>query len=89
MCSSGAYVPPDAAYDNDNFTKRVIPYPFAKADVMYKKRVWQVIDLEQKFNPAILLPTARNSKQKESHQSDQDGARARAHHRLQPRGKPR
>ena len=54
---SGAYVPPDAAYDNDNFTKRVIPYPHLReADVMYKKRVWQVIDLEQKFNQPFYYP---------------------------------
>lgn len=54
---TGAYVPPDAAYDNDNFTKRVIPYPHLReADVMYKKRVWQVIDLEQKFNQPFYYP---------------------------------
>ena len=54
---SGAYVPPDAAYDNDNFTKRVIPYPHLReADVMYKKRVWQVIDMHQKFNQPFYYP---------------------------------
>lgn len=53
----GAYVPPDAAYNNDNFTKRVIPYPHLReADVMYKKRVWQVIDCEQKFNQPFYYP---------------------------------
>ena len=39
------------------FTKRVIPYPHLReADVMYKKRVWQVIDLEQKFNQPFYYP---------------------------------
>lgn len=53
----GAYTPPDEAYKNDNFKKRVIPYPHLReADVMYKKRVWQVIDLKQKFNQPFYYP---------------------------------
>ena len=53
----GAYTPPDEAYRNDNFKKRVIPYPHLReADVMYKKRVWQVIDLKQKFNQPFYHP---------------------------------
>ena len=54
---TGSYVPPDAAYENDNYFKRVIPYPHLReADVMYKKRVWQDIDLEQKFNQPFYYP---------------------------------
>lgn len=54
---NNAYVPNDAAYSNDNFSKRVIPYPHLReADVMYKKRVWRVLDLEQKFNHPFYHP---------------------------------
>ena len=47
----GAYVP------ETNLTKRVIPYPHLReADVMYKRRVWQEIDLRQKFNHPFYFP---------------------------------
>lgn len=47
----------DGAYHSDNFMKRVIPYPHLReADVMYKKRVWQIIDLNQKFNQPFYYP---------------------------------
>lgn len=47
----GAYVP------ETNRTKRVIPYPHLReADVMYKRRVWQEIDLRQKFNHPFYFP---------------------------------
>ena len=39
----------DGAYVKEhNLTKRVIPYPHLReADVMWAKRVWQVIDLRE------------------------------------------
>ena len=47
----GAYVP------ETNLTKRVIPYPYIReADVMYKRRIWQEIDLRQKFNHPFYFP---------------------------------
>ena len=48
----GAYVP------ETNWLKRVIPYPdIREADVFYKKRIWQEIDLNQKFNHPYYFPT--------------------------------
>ena len=47
----------DGAYYRDDYLKRVIPYPHLReADVMYKKRVWQIIDLTQKFNHPFYYP---------------------------------
>jgi gliding motility associated protien GldN len=51
----GAYVP------ETNWLKRVIPYPdIREADVFYKKRIWQEIDLNQKFNHPYYFPTTPN-----------------------------
>lgn len=49
----------DGAYVKEtNLTKRVIPYPHLReADVMYKRRIWQEIDLRQKFNHPYYFPT--------------------------------
>ena len=48
----------DGAYIKEtNITKRVIPYPdLREADVMYKRRIWQEIDLRQKFNHPFYFP---------------------------------
>ena len=48
----------DGAYIKEtNLAKRVIPYPdLREADVMYKRRVWQEIDLRQKFNHPFYFP---------------------------------
>ena len=48
----------DGAYVKEtNLTKRVIPYPYLReADVMYKRRIWQEIDLRQKFNHPFYFP---------------------------------
>lgn len=48
----------DGAYVKEtNLTKRVIPYPHLReADVMYKRRIWQEIDLRQKFNHPFYFP---------------------------------
>ncbi len=48
----GAYVP------EHNPTRRVVPYPYLRqADVMWKKRIWQRIDLKQKMNYSLYYPT--------------------------------
>ncbi len=48
----GAYVP------EHNPTRRVVPYPYLRqADVMWKKRIWQRIDLRQKMNFSLYYPT--------------------------------
>ena len=48
----------DGAYVKEtNLTKRVIPYPHLReADVMYKRRIWQEIDMRQKFNHPFYFP---------------------------------
>ena len=48
----------DGAYIKEtNLAKRVIPYPdLREADVMYKRRIWQEIDLRQKFNHPFYFP---------------------------------
>ncbi len=48
----------DGAYVKEtNLTKRVVPYPHLReADVMYKRRIWQEIDLRQKFNHPFYFP---------------------------------
>jgi len=46
----GAYVP------EHNPTRRVVPYPYLRqADVMWKKRIWQRVDLKQKNELFIVL----------------------------------
>jgi len=48
----GAYVP------EHNPTRRVIPYPHLRqADVMWKRRIWERIDLKQKMNFSLYYPT--------------------------------
>lgn len=48
----------DGAYVREhNPTRKVIPYPnLREADVMWARRVWQVIDLRQKMNQPLYLP---------------------------------
>jgi gliding motility associated protien GldN len=49
----------DGAYVREhNPTRKVIAYPYLReADVMWAKRVWQVIDLKQKINHPLYFPT--------------------------------
>ena len=49
----------DGAYVKEhNFTKAVISYPHLReADVLWAKRVWQVIDLREKMNHPFYYPT--------------------------------
>ena len=48
----------DGAYQPaENHSRSYLPYPHLReADVMYKKRVWQEIDLNQKFNQPFYWP---------------------------------
>ncbi|MCC6599250.1 MAG: gliding motility protein GldN [Crocinitomicaceae bacterium] len=48
----GAYVP------EHNPTRRVVPYPHLRqADVMWRKRIWEIVDLRQKMNHTMYFPT--------------------------------
>ena len=48
----------DGAYVREhNPTRKVIGYPYLReADVMWAKRVWQIIDLRQKINQTLYFP---------------------------------
>ncbi len=48
----------DGAYVKEhNATKRVIPYPHLReADVMWARRIWQIIDLREKMNHPLYYP---------------------------------
>ncbi|MFN9394006.1 MAG: gliding motility protein GldN [Flavobacteriales bacterium] len=47
----GAYVP------EHNATRRVVPYPsLRQADVLWRKRVWEMIDVRQKINHSLYFP---------------------------------
>ena len=48
----------DGAYVREhNPTRKVIGYPYLReADVMWAKRIWQVIDLRQKINQTMYFP---------------------------------
>jgi gliding motility associated protien GldN len=47
----GAYVP------EHNPTRRMVPYPHLRqADVMWERRIWEVIDIRQKQNQSLYLP---------------------------------
>ncbi|NNE54770.1 MAG: gliding motility protein GldN, partial [Flavobacteriales bacterium] len=48
----------DGAYVKEhNATKRVIPYPHLReADVMWAKRIWQIVDLREKQNHSLYYP---------------------------------
>ena len=62
LCSSTSFSQEsnvlDGAYVKEtNLTKRVIPYPHLReADVMYFRRIWQVMDLKQKINHPYYFP---------------------------------
>jgi gliding motility associated protien GldN len=48
----------DGAYVMEhNPTRRVVPYPHLRqADVMWRKRVWEMIDIRQKINHSLYFP---------------------------------
>lgn len=56
----------DGAYIKEHVrTKRVVPYPHIRqADVMWGKRIWQVIDLREKMNLPLYYPTTEISDRK-------------------------
>ena len=49
----------DGAYIKEHTrTKKVVPYPHIReADVLWAKRIWQVIDLREKINLPLYYPT--------------------------------
>ncbi len=50
-----------------NPTRQVIPYAFLReADVMWAKRVWEVIDLKQKINLPLRFPREGDTKDRKS-----------------------
>ncbi|MCF8345030.1 MAG: hypothetical protein K9H13_10385, partial [Bacteroidales bacterium] len=50
--------PQDGLYeDNGMIDKRPIPYPpLRKADIMWEKIIWRVIDMRQKLNQPFYYP---------------------------------
>lgn len=55
----------DGAYVPENILKRYIKWPYLReADVMYKRRIWQEIDLRQKFNHHLYFPITEISNRK-------------------------
>ena len=53
----GGYPSDDAYVREHNPTRKVIPYPnLREADVMWSRRMWEVIDLRQKINQPLYLP---------------------------------
>ena len=50
-----------------NPTRQVIPYAYLReADVMWAKRVWEVIDLKQKINLPLKYPREKDTKDRKS-----------------------
>ncbi len=58
----------DGVYVKEHTVERqVIPYPFLReADVMWSKRVWRVIDLNEKMNLALRYPSSKQTTNRKS-----------------------
>jgi gliding motility associated protien GldN len=55
----------DVDVDENTPSRRVIPYTFLRqADVMWKKRVWRIIDLREKINEPLYYPLQPNQNRK-------------------------
>lgn len=55
--------PPDGAYTPQDVThRRVVPPAYMRAaDIMWKERIWRVIDTRQKMNQDLYYPTQKNA----------------------------
>ena len=54
--ADGAYIPQDATH------RRVVPPAYMRAsDIMWKERIWRVIDTRQKMNQELYYPVQKNA----------------------------
>lgn len=55
--------PKDIAYDpQDKTERRVVPLAYMRdADIMYRERIWRVIDTKQKINEQLYYPVQKNA----------------------------
>ena len=53
----------DGVYVKENtLTREPLPYPFLReADVMWKKRIWRVMDLQEKINLPFKYPSSKST----------------------------
>ena len=53
----------DGVYVKENtVTRQVIPYPYLReADVMWSKRVWRIVDLNEKINLPLRYPSSKQT----------------------------
>lgn len=63
VLSPGSTLPPDGAYEpQDAGHRRVVPPAYMRAaDIMWKERIWRVIDTRQKMNQDLYYPVQKNA----------------------------
>lgn len=70
LCASSAFSQNvlDGVYVKESTTTRqVIPYPYLReADVMWSKRIWRVIDLNEKMNLPLRYPSSKSTQDRKS-----------------------